>query len=149
MNLPRSICNLPSSPPWGELNELAKFDAGKQSSAILNQHFMLMSKRKAWRLARTTKGKPHLENLADITFTAPVNKAKITSKHQPFQQTLRCSKVQNSHLRLYAELKTICTNSYQHDLLTTHLEMQPKKPMSPAKCRSCYRGPICTLDLFL
>jgi hypothetical protein len=27
--------------------------------------------------------------------------------------------------------------------------MQPKKPMSPAKCRSCYRGPICTLDLFL
>jgi len=92
MNLLISTCNLPSSPPWGELNELAKFDAGKQSSAILNQHFMLMSKRNAWRLARTTKGKPHLENLADITFTAPVNMANITTKHQVFQKTLRCSK---------------------------------------------------------
>ncbi|CAD6340764.1 unnamed protein product [Miscanthus lutarioriparius] len=35
----------------------------------------------------TTKGKQHLENLADITFTAPVDKAKITTKRQPFQQT--------------------------------------------------------------
>jgi hypothetical protein len=38
-----SICNFPSSPPCGKLNVLAKFDAGKQSSTILNQYFRLMS----------------------------------------------------------------------------------------------------------
>lgn len=33
----------------------------------------LISKRKAWRVARTTRGDPDLENLADITLTVPDN----------------------------------------------------------------------------
>lgn len=74
-NFPMSTCRLPNSPLWTELKlkELAKFEAGKQSSAILSQHMRLISKRKAWRVARTTRGDPDLENLADITLTVPDN----------------------------------------------------------------------------
>jgi hypothetical protein len=41
---------------------------------------------------------------------------KIVTKHQFFQQTLRCIKVRSSHLRLYVRTKDLMyKNSYQHD----------------------------------
>lgn len=68
-----STCSEASSPFWTEprLQELAKFDAGKQSSATLNQHIRLISNRNAWRVARTTRGEPHFDNFADITLIVP------------------------------------------------------------------------------
>lgn len=72
-NFLTSTCNAASSPPRAEpkVQELAKFDAGKQSSATLSQHLRLISKRYAWRVAKTTRGKPDFDNFADITLIVP------------------------------------------------------------------------------
>lgn len=76
-----STCKPASSPLWIEpkLQELAKFDAGKQSSATLSQHLRPMSNRKAWRVARTTRGEPDLDSFADMTLIVP-GKRKFQNK---------------------------------------------------------------------
>lgn len=61
-----------------KLKELAKFDAGKQSSATLNQHMRLISKRKACLVAKTTRGEPDFDNFADITLIEPEGKEVTT-----------------------------------------------------------------------
>jgi hypothetical protein len=105
-------------------------------------------------LWRTTKGKPHLENLADITFTAHVEKAKITTKRQLFQQTLRRSKDQNSYLRLYVRTKYRMYKQLPAWLADDSSgdatkEKEANEAMSLERCKSCNRGLICTLNLFL
>lgn len=44
----------------------------------------LISKRKAWRVARTTRGEPDLDSFADITLIVPNGKdyKKMTPNHQ-------------------------------------------------------------------
>lgn len=74
-NFLTSTCK-PASSPWTEpiFQELAKFEAGKQSSATLSQHMRLVSKRNACLVARTTRGKPDFDNFADMTLIVPANR---------------------------------------------------------------------------
>lgn len=77
-----STCKAASSPLCTEprFQELAKFDAGKQSSATRSQHLRFISKRKAWRVARTTRGEPDLDNFTDITLMVPGKSKKEKEK---------------------------------------------------------------------
>lgn len=81
-----STCKVASSPLWIEpkFQELTKFDAGKQSSATLSQHMRFMSKRNAWRVARTTRGEPAFDSLADMTLIVPEWMMKQTIQKTPF-----------------------------------------------------------------
>jgi len=100
-----STCKAASSPLWIEpiLQELAKFDAGKQSSATLSQHLRLMSNRKAWRVAKTTRGEPDFDSLANITLIVP---EKENIKNHRNQSSCR-------------QKLTDCNNcSYKYDALT-------------------------------
>lgn len=78
-----STCSAASSPLLIEpkFHELAKFDAGKQSSATLSQHMRFISKRKACRVAKTTRGAPDFDNLADITFIVPDSNSKSEARN--------------------------------------------------------------------
>lgn len=89
-NFLTSTCNAASSPPCSEpeLQELEKFEAGKQSSATLSQHMRPISKRYACRVARTTRGKPDFDNFAVITLIVPVNKLRNSYKIQKAAKTM-------------------------------------------------------------
>lgn len=74
-----STCKPASSPHGAEpkFQELLKFEAGKQSSATLSQHIRLVSKRNAWRVARTTSGEPDLDNFTEMTFIEPAKTVTV------------------------------------------------------------------------